>query len=168
MSRRSRRNSTAEPAVRLTKNLRLYIAEFLDTYKDTKAFDYCSKLTGADNYNDQIREFSIALRKVGFLALFTRQDTALIALKDDAPIDEQNEYILKKAVQLGRNELLLSYIQANVVPYIYTKIVDCTLVSKALEIIDNEYTSKGADLTMSYLVKLVSYSFDKAATFLDF
>lgn len=90
------------------------------------------------------------------------------ALDNDALIDKQNKYILEKAVQLGRNKLLLSYIQANIVPYIYTKIVDCTLVSKVLKIIDNKCTSKGVDLIMSYLVKLVVYSFNEAVTYLDF
>lgn len=50
----------------LTENLRLYIAEFLDTYKDTKAFDNYKILTGIVNYNDEIREFSIALTKGRF------------------------------------------------------------------------------------------------------
>lgn len=168
MSRRNGRSNAAEITVRLTENSRLYISEFLDTHKDTKAFDNCKTLTGADNFNDWIREFSIASRKVGFLALFNGQDTAPEALDDDAPIDKWNEYMLEKAAWLGRNESLLGHIQANVAPHIHTKIVDCTLVSEALEIIDNECTSKGADLTMSHLVKLVGYSFDEAATFLDF
>lgn len=168
MSRRNSRSNAAEIIVRLTENLRLYISEFLDTYKDTKAFDNCKTLTGVDNFNNWIREFSITLQKVGFLVLFNGQDTTPEALDNDALIDKQNKYILEKVVQLGRNKLLLSYIQANVVPYIHTKIVNYTLVSKVLKIINNKCTSKGANLIMSYLVKLVGYSFDEAATFLDF
>lgn len=46
------RGNTTKITVCLTENLRLYIAEFLDTYKDTKAFDNYKILTGIVNYND--------------------------------------------------------------------------------------------------------------------
>lgn len=44
-------------------------------------------------------------------------------------------------------------------------------VSEALEIIDKEYTSKehtSKGTIISYFVKLVSYSFNEAVTYLDF
>lgn len=52
ISYRSSCSNTTKITVCLTENLRLYIAEFLDTYKDTKAFNNYKILTGIVNYND--------------------------------------------------------------------------------------------------------------------
>ncbi|SMY22470.1 unnamed protein product [Zymoseptoria tritici ST99CH_1A5] len=143
-----RTNANAIPVTaRITENSRLYNEAFYKAHRDTKAFDSCTTLLGQENYTDWYRDFTILLRKVGYLDLFQGRE-----IVPEYPVNlttlEHNEYMLEHASWIGRNSSLLGYMMGTLCTNLQLKIELTKLVKDAVKIINFQCTSAGIPLLL--------------------